>query len=193
MGLTLYHRKTFLYLSLLSRSLYFRHASCASPAAFTGDTEDSLTFDGTACNITLYEQWYNIPYSGYLLDDLVDLWLFSDAELRNGQAMEMVSSSCEEMMGTLRLDRAGRTGPAADKYIYDVMCASECVLSDRLREEVMSITGCTCLQLSTQPSEVIYHTPGDWCSANSGRCVNNDRMPFVPASASKSFTGCRDH
>lgn len=193
MGLTLYHRKTFLCLSLLSRFLHFHHALSASPAELTGDTKDILAFDGTSCNITLYDQWYNLPYSGALLDDLVDLWLFSDAELRNGQAMEMVSSSCKEMMATLRLDRAGRNGPAADKHIYNVMCGSECVLSDTLREEAMSITGCTCLQLSTQPSENIYHTPGDWCSANSGRCVNKDRMPFMLASASKLFTYCRDY
>lgn len=125
--------------------------------------------DGTACNATLYDGWYDSPYSGALVADLTDFWLFSDAELTNGQALEVVSSTCLVMMNTLRLDRAGRNGPVADKYVYDVMCADECVLSDALREEAMSVAGCTCLQLSTQPQDPTYHTPGDWCTANSGR------------------------
>lgn len=87
----------------------------------------------------------------------------------NIQALEVVSSSCRVKMDTLRLDRAGRNGPVPDKYIYDVMCANECTLSDAIREEAMELSGCTCLQLSTQPSDPTYHTAGDWCVANSGR------------------------
>lgn len=112
----------------------------------------SSSSDVAACNVTLYDGWYESSYSGALTEDLTDFWLFSDAELTNGQALEVVSSSCLVMMSTLRLDRAGRSGPVADKYIYDVMCADECVLSDLLREEAMLFTGCTCLQLSTQPT-----------------------------------------
>lgn len=85
------------------------------------------------------------------------------------QALEVVSSSCRVMMDTLRLDRAGRNGPVPDKYIYDVMCANECTLSDAIREEAMELSSCTCLELSTQPSDPTYHTAGDWCVANSGR------------------------
>ncbi|CAM9762729.1 unnamed protein product, partial [Ascophyllum nodosum] len=69
-------------------------------------------------------------------------------ELSNGQALEVASSKCKVMMKTLRRDRAGRNGPVAGKDIYDVMCADECVLSDGMREEAISVTGCTCLQLT---------------------------------------------
>lgn len=41
--------------------------------------------EGSECNATLYDEWYDSPYSGALLTDLVDFWLFSDAELTNGQ------------------------------------------------------------------------------------------------------------
>lgn len=129
----------------------------------------SWSSEGTSCNTTMYESWYESSYSGALIEDLTDFWLFSDAELTNGQALEVVSSTCLVMMSTLRLDRAGRNGPVPDKYIYDVMCADECVLSDSLREEAMAFTGCTCLQLSSQPADLTYHLLGDWCRKNSGR------------------------
>lgn len=139
------------------------------PFALSLDLDIASYSDGTTCNATLYDGWYDSSYSGALVDDLADFWLFSDAELTNGQALEVVSSTCLVMMNTLRLDRAGRNGPAPDKYIYDVMCADECILSDAIREQAMSLSGCTCLELSTQPTDPIYHAPGDWCAANSGR------------------------
>lgn len=140
-----------------------------NPAALLVDVGVTSSAGGTACNVTLYNGWYQYPYFGTITFDLTDFWLFSDAELTNGEALEVVSSTCLVMMTTLRLDRAGRNGPVADKNIYDVMCADECVLSDYLREEAMAFTGCTCLQLSTQTGDPTYHTAGDWCTANSGR------------------------
>lgn len=125
--------------------------------------------EGGSCNATLYLRWYESSYSGVLTEDLTGFWPFSDAELTNGQALQVVSSTCLVTMSTLHLDRAGRNGPIADSDIYDVMCADECVLSDLLREEAMSFTGCTCLELSTQPKDPTYHSLGDWCQANSGR------------------------
>lgn len=71
-----------------------------------------------------------------------------------------------------------------DKHIYDAMCASECTLSDSIREEAMDLSGCSCLQLSTQPSDATYHTEGDWCVANSGRQVRKGKRTgwlFVPS------------
>lgn len=144
-------------------------SSSKGSAAWSVDVGVMSSVDGTTCNVTVYNEWYESLYSGALTVDLTDFWLFSDAELTNGEALDVAASTCFVMMNTLRLDRAGRNGPVADKYIYDVMCADECVLSDALREEAMSSTGCTCLQLSTQPGEPTYHTGGDWCTANSGR------------------------
>ena len=127
--------------------------------------------DGTTCNATLYDGWYDSSYSGALVDDLADFWLFSDAELTNGQALEVVSSTCQVMMNTLRLDRAGRNGPAPDKYIYDVMCSDECILSDAIREQAVSLSGCTCLELSTQPTDCLLYT------SPSPRDLSTSRMP----------------
>ncbi|CAM9477461.1 unnamed protein product, partial [Scytosiphon promiscuus] len=147
----------------------------AVSAQLSGEAEASVgtsaSAEGSVCNTTLYGEWYESPYSGALLDDLVGFWLFSDAELTNGQALEVVSSSCGVMMDTLRLDRAGRNGPVQDKYIYDVMCADECTLSDAVREDAMETSSCTCLQLSTQPTDPTYHTEGDWCVSNTGRIL----------------------
>ncbi|CAM9178459.1 unnamed protein product [Hapterophycus canaliculatus] len=159
-------------LALVQR-IIFTSLGTAWPAVFaqlSSETEASLRMsaDSSACNTTLYMKWYESPYSGALLVDLVDFWIFSDAELTNGQALETVSSLCGVMMETLRLDRAGRNGPVQDKYIYDIMCANECTLSDAIREDAMESSSCTCLELSTQPTDPTYHTEGDWCVANSG-------------------------
>lgn len=132
------------------------------------------------CNASSYNEWYDSPYSGPLTEDLTDFWLFSDAALSNGQAMEVVSSSCLLMLSTARLDLAGRNGPLPDKHVFDIMCAQECTSSDALREEAMTTSGCTCLELSTQSSDPAYHLVGDWCRANSGRCVRNEiTLPFL--------------
>lgn len=170
-SMSLSRQNILIFWMFLPRSL----AGVASSANLTTrsfDARDPSGVDGTECNTTLYYKWYNTPHSGAFREDLIDFWLFSDAELTNGQALEVVSSTCKDMMKTLSLDRAGRNGPIAEKYIYDVMCSDECVLSDSLRDEAMLVTGCTCLQLSTQPSELTYHMPGDWCRTNSGRCVD---------------------
>lgn len=58
-------------------------------AQVSTEVEPSLSSleEGSGCNTTLYRQWYDLPYSlsGALLVDLVDFWIFSDAELTNGQ------------------------------------------------------------------------------------------------------------
>lgn len=67
----------------------------AQLSAETGPNRTSLEVEpnlssleeGSQCNTTLYRQWYNLPYSlsGALLVDVVGFWIFSDAELTNGQ------------------------------------------------------------------------------------------------------------
>ena len=42
--------------------------------------------EGSGCNITTYGEWYGSPYAGALLD-LDGFWIFSDAELTNGQVL----------------------------------------------------------------------------------------------------------
>lgn len=156
---------------LITFNLVSRHRAIASREIRSTRSLLGSSSHSGSCNITLYNGWYESPYSGALTEDLTDFWLFSDAELTNGQAIDVASSTCRAMMSTARLDRVGRNGPLHDKHIYDIMCADECVLSDALREEAMAFAGCTCLQLSTQPIDEIYHIPGDWCRANSGRYV----------------------
>ena len=64
-------------------------AAVAFAQVSTGEMEPNLSSlqEGSACNTTLYRQWYDLPYSlsGALLVDLDGFWIFSDAELTNGQ------------------------------------------------------------------------------------------------------------
>lgn len=75
---------------LVLQQILVASLATAWPAVFaqlTSDTDASLRLseEGSACNTTLYVEWYESPYSGALLVDLVDFWIFSDAELTNGQ------------------------------------------------------------------------------------------------------------
>lgn len=70
--------------------------STAVLAQLSTDDVESSPLEGTACNTTLYVDWYDLPYSGALLVDLVDFWIFSDAELTNGQVHFWNPSICDE-------------------------------------------------------------------------------------------------
>lgn len=75
--------------------MYAQQLSSTAASATDGDSdtasqEPSLRAlvaldEGSECNTTLYDKWYESPYSGALLTDLVDFWIFPDAELTNGQ------------------------------------------------------------------------------------------------------------
>ncbi|CAM9318368.1 unnamed protein product [Chrysoparadoxa australica] len=85
--------------------------------------------------------------------------------------MDKASDACYLMLDQLRLDRAGRHGPVEDRWIYDAMCSPQCRESDEARQEAMAVSGCNCLELSTQPGDPAYHIDGDWCLHNTGRML----------------------
>ncbi|CAN0488531.1 unnamed protein product, partial [Ectocarpus sp. 8 AP-2014] len=86
--------------SFLLQVIVVASAMSSALAQLSSDAERSVgsVQDALTCNVTLYDQWYDSPYSGALLEDLVDFWIFPDAELTNGQALEVVSSTCWVMM-----------------------------------------------------------------------------------------------
>ncbi|KAG5189136.1 hypothetical protein JKP88DRAFT_184656 [Tribonema minus] len=131
-------------------------------------TEDE-TYTGP-CSLDLYQAWYNKAYEGPL-QNTPNFWIFSSAELSNGQAMEKAATKCKLKLEQLRLDRAGRHGPVEEWWIFDVMCSDECVQSDALRRAAMAACGCDCLALSTQAGAPSYRAAGDWCAHNSGRLL----------------------
>eukprot|EP00953_Heterococcus_sp_UTEX-ZZ885_P030795 16235-Heterococcus_DN1.PRE.4 len=122
------------------------------------------------CNATLYHNWYDQKYDG-VLQSTPQFWIFSNAPLSNGLAMEKAAVQCHTRLNQLRLDRAGRHGPVEDWWIYDMMCSEECMQSDKLRRTAMATSGCDCLQLSTPEGDPKYRVEGDWCTANSGRLL----------------------
>lgn len=95
---------------LLILLLLASSASAWSPAVFSqqlSTTSDKVgpglraLEEGSECNATLYDAWYESPYSGALLTDLVDFWIFSDAELTNGQVFIQQRYSSTESAGLL--------------------------------------------------------------------------------------------
>jgi hypothetical protein len=53
-------------------------------------------------------------------------------------------------------------------HSYDAMCSLVCLEIDKIVNEAMFLTQCSCLQLSTQPGEFSYHGDGDVCNLNTG-------------------------
>jgi hypothetical protein len=72
------------------------------------------------CDATLYRNWYDQKYDG-VLQSTPQFWIFSNAPLSNGLAMEKAAVQCHTRLNQLRLDRAGRHGPVEDWWIYDMM------------------------------------------------------------------------
>lgn len=95
----------------------------------------------------------------------------SDFILTNGQAIELTSVFCQESLRRLKLDLRGGFGPVADKDIHKVMCSTYCQLNDRLREEAMIQSKCSCLELSKGSESSQYFVEGDWCYTSSARIL----------------------
>lgn len=147
-------------------------ATLLLPAAVVGqDTSSVQSYEGP-CNLDLYQAWYDAAYTGKLLS-YTNFWIFKDAPISNGLAMERASVQCYLRLNQLRLDRAGRHGPVEDWWIYDIMCGEICTESDKLRRNGMLVSGCDCLELSVKETEMGFVAPGNWCAANTGRMLCN--------------------
>jgi hypothetical protein len=89
--------------------------------------------------------------------------------LANGLALQLAYGKCVEYMLNLIEWKAGMTGPIDDITTWGVMCNKFCLENDNIHEVAMRVSGCSCLELSTQPGEVSYTMEGDWCHHNTGR------------------------
>lgn len=123
------------------------------------------------CNRTRYVEWKQERYQGRLRND-PKFWRYQTQAqfvLTNDLALQIAYGICRHNMKSLIDFKAGRIGPIDDQTTYDIMCANYCLENDNIHEEAMSLSGCSCLQLSTQPGDDSYHVVGDWCRHNTGR------------------------
>eukprot|EP00981_Chlorochromonas_danica_P010370 scaffold3161_cov247-Ochromonas_danica.AAC.5 len=131
-----------------------------------------LSSDST-CNLTRYQQWLNEEYSGVLASDST-FWIYqtqSQIVLNNFFALNLAVRDCTRMFQQLTYYRAGRMGPVTVQDAYKIMCRTYCLQSDEIHQKAMNVSGCSCLELSTQEDEVAYKVPGDWCSHNTARLL----------------------
>lgn len=127
------------------------------------------------CNTTLYELWKIQKYDGVLSTEST-FWRYqtqTEFVLTNQLALSLAVAACQRRFDNLELFRAGRLGPVNIQDSYKTMCKPDCMESDNMHQQVMQLTGCGCLDLSTQPSDPSYHKEGDWCEHNSARILCN--------------------
>jgi hypothetical protein len=125
------------------------------------------------CNRSLYQEWADIVYDGFLASDS-EFWRYQNTDnfrLTNGLALELAAKKCKDKFEVLYQFKAGRSGPIDVQNCYKAMCKNECTESDKIHVSVMQYTGCKCMDLSTKPEEMSYHIPGDWCRHNSARLL----------------------
>jgi hypothetical protein len=127
----------------------------------------------SSCNLTLYDAWKQQQYFGSLLSDS-SFWMYQTQPqivLTNELALDLAVRGCTRLFGFLYTYRAGRMGPITIQDSYKIMCRPYCMENDNLHEQAMAASGCSCLELSTQPGEVAFTKEGDWCSQNTGRLL----------------------
>jgi hypothetical protein len=127
----------------------------------------------TVCNISRLSTWNEMTYTGPLAH-VSTFWMYQTQPqivLTQRLAMQKAFEYCKESFQSLYDYRAGRTGPIDIQHAFKVMCNANCLESDSLHQSAMRWTGCSCLQLSTQPGQALYKQPGDFCSKNSARVL----------------------
>lgn len=123
------------------------------------------------CNITAYEDWKLQTYTGILAVDS-SFWIYQTQPqivLTNELAQDLAVTQCVRLFDLDYYYLAGRMGPVSVQYGYKTMCKNYCLESDRLHLEALTLSGCSCLELSTQPTDDSYHIEGDYCLENSAR------------------------
>ncbi len=126
------------------------------------------------CNLQAYEQWKDEIYTGELAT-VNSFWRYqtqsSSFPLKNGLAIQLAVSACVNDFDLLYYYLAGRVGPIDIQHSYKIMCRQVCMASDDLHEAAMAVSGCSCLELSTQPDDDSYHIEGDFCRENTARLL----------------------
>lgn len=137
------------------------------------------------CNLTRFHEWYESDYielaeitnertsvtRGAGFWGITESLVYTDYQPSYGIVMDKAAKVCRQSLEQLRGDLAGRHG---DVHAYDVhngMCSDACVDSDVLRIEAMRQSGCDCLELSPDETDVNYSVRGEFCRQNSGRIL----------------------
>jgi len=126
-----------------------------------------------ACDISVYNTWKDQLYDGPLKYDAT-FWRYQAQtffKLTNFLALELAVASCSREFDSLGFYLAGRMGPIYIQDGYNIMCKQECLEVDRLILEVLQLSQCSCLELSTQPIDPAYHIKGDMCLRNTARML----------------------
>lgn len=96
-----------------------------------------------------------------------DLDLYNEfIESEGGQDIFIMAAVCESRIVHLKNARAGWYGPVSQVDLSLVMCSNECLRSDKLHTMAMSLSHCTCAEVSAK-TFVRY----DYCLQNSARLL----------------------
>ena len=125
------------------------------------------------CNLSRIDAWTTITYTGPLAK-IPTFWIYQTQPqivLTQQLAIALTLGNCKKYMQNLYNFRAGRPGPIDIQHAFKSMCTPDCLESDSLHQSLMRYTGCSCLELSTQPNQAVYTSDGDYCRENTGRLL----------------------
>ncbi|ETP34605.1 hypothetical protein F442_17086 [Phytophthora nicotianae P10297] len=94
--------------------------------------------------------------------DLYNAFIESD----EGQDIFIMAALCESRIVYLKNARAGWYGPVPQSDLSLTMCSDECLRSDELHKKAMSLSRCTCAQVSAET--FVRH---DFCLQSSARLL----------------------
>ncbi|KAG2830049.1 hypothetical protein PC112_g7875 [Phytophthora cactorum] len=94
--------------------------------------------------------------------DLYNAFIESD----EGQNIFIMAALCESRIVYLKNARAGWYGPVSQVDLSLAMCSDECLRSDELHKKAMSLSRCTCAQVSAET--FVRH---DFCLESSARLL----------------------
>ncbi|KAG1700816.1 hypothetical protein DVH05_011703 [Phytophthora capsici] len=96
-----------------------------------------------------------------------DLSLYNEfLESEEGQDIFISATLCESRIVYLKNRRAGWYGPIPQADLVSVMCSDECLHSDELHKKAMSLSRCTCAEVSAET--FVRH---DFCLESSARLL----------------------
>ncbi|RLN72574.1 hypothetical protein BBJ28_00022882, partial [Nothophytophthora sp. Chile5] len=87
-------------------------------------------------------------------------------ESEDGQDIFIMATMCESHIVYLKNARAGWYGPVDQTDLQSAMCSDECLRSDQLHKQAMSLSRCTCAEVSADT--FVRH---DFCLESSARLL----------------------
>ncbi|EGZ16618.1 hypothetical protein PHYSODRAFT_314345 [Phytophthora sojae] len=87
-------------------------------------------------------------------------------ESEDGQDIFIQATMCESRIVYLKNARAGWYGPVPQADLFSAMCSDECLRSDELHRKALSLSRCTCTEVSADT--FVRH---DFCLESSARLL----------------------